>query len=441
MPFPISRLARFELRRFRGPLPKIALVFVLIIPLLYGAIYLTANWDPYGKVKNLPVALVNTDVPTTVGKQTISAGADFARDLHDQGTFTWIDVDEAEATRGLREGDYYLAVTVPPDFSTNLVSGQTDNPQRAQIMLRRNDANGFVIGNITNSAQNSIARAVDESAEASYFNAVFANLAKIRAGLVDASNGSTTLADGLEDAKAGSAKLSTGSKDAAAGADKVSTGASDLSTGLKKAKTGSADLASGLKDLKKGSSSLATGAGQVADGTQQLDDKVVPALTTAQKVLPDIESNAKKISANLTDISKTAAAQSGSIKSDLDTATSALAQLEKDHPELADDAAFQRLSDRVSTADGRAGDIADAVDDGADRIAQINKVVQKGSDLDSKIATAKKNLVDLNDGAQQVATGAKTLDRGIGSASDGADSLATGISSASTGADQLATGA
>ena len=126
MPFPITRLARFELRRFRGPLPKIALAFVLIIPLLYGAIYLTANWDPYGKLKDLPVALVDQDQPAKVGKQTITAGADFARDLHEKRSFNWIDVDSDEAARGLREGDYYLTVTVPADFSANLVSGQTD---------------------------------------------------------------------------------------------------------------------------------------------------------------------------------------------------------------------------------------------------------------------------------------------------------------------------
>lgn len=29
-------LARFELKRFRGFLPRIALVFILLIPLLYG---------------------------------------------------------------------------------------------------------------------------------------------------------------------------------------------------------------------------------------------------------------------------------------------------------------------------------------------------------------------------------------------------------------------
>lgn len=46
IPVPASRLARFELRRFRGTMPKLALIFVLIVPALYGAIYLSANWDP-----------------------------------------------------------------------------------------------------------------------------------------------------------------------------------------------------------------------------------------------------------------------------------------------------------------------------------------------------------------------------------------------------------
>ena len=66
IPVPASRLARFELRRFRGTMPKLALIFVLIVPALYGAIYLSANWDPYGRLGNLPVAVVNADRPDHV---------------------------------------------------------------------------------------------------------------------------------------------------------------------------------------------------------------------------------------------------------------------------------------------------------------------------------------------------------------------------------------
>jgi putative membrane protein len=441
MPFPASRLARFELRRFRGPLPKLALVFVLMIPLLYGAIYLTANWDPYGKLENLPVALVNQDRPTTVGGKRIDAGADFARDLHTKHIFDWVDVDEAEADRGLREGDYYLAVVVPPDFSADLVSGRTDQPERARIMLRRNDANGFVVGSITNSAQNSIARAVDESAEQSYFNAVFANLATIRAGLLDASQGSQRLTDGLGSARSGAGKLATGAKDAQAGAQQLSAGATDLSRGLGTAKTGATSLASGLDDLERGSSSLSTGAAQVAAGTQQLQDKVLPPLNAVQRVLPDVADTAGDVSSTLDTISTTATARSHSVDADLDSAATALTQLEQDHPELADDPAFGRLQDRVASASGHADDIAEQVATGSKRVDRITRAVQSGGDLDSRVAAAKKNVTDLNSGAQQVATGAKKLDRGIGSAADGADRLTTGIGSAAAGADRLATGA
>ncbi|BFO20761.1 hypothetical protein SHKM778_71490 [Streptomyces sp. KM77-8] len=55
-------LAALELRRFgRGKLPRAALVALLVLPLLYGALYLWSFWDPYGRLDRIPVALVNDD--------------------------------------------------------------------------------------------------------------------------------------------------------------------------------------------------------------------------------------------------------------------------------------------------------------------------------------------------------------------------------------------
>lgn len=56
------KLAALELRRFgRGRLPRVALVALLLLPLLYGALYLWSFWDPYGRLDRIPVALVNGD--------------------------------------------------------------------------------------------------------------------------------------------------------------------------------------------------------------------------------------------------------------------------------------------------------------------------------------------------------------------------------------------
>ena len=114
IPVPAARLARFELRRFRGTMPKLALIFVLIVPALYGAIYLSANWDPYGRLDNLPVAVVNADQPpppsrTRPSQPVLTSSAE----LKQGAAFQYHDVDETEAQRGLRAGDYYLVISVP----------------------------------------------------------------------------------------------------------------------------------------------------------------------------------------------------------------------------------------------------------------------------------------------------------------------------------------
>lgn len=48
-------------RYFRGTLPRIALITVIVMPLLYGAMYLWAFWNPFAEVNKVPVALVNED--------------------------------------------------------------------------------------------------------------------------------------------------------------------------------------------------------------------------------------------------------------------------------------------------------------------------------------------------------------------------------------------
>ena len=58
----LSLTSGTELRRFRrGRLPRLAVAAMLLVPLLYGALYLWAFWSPTGAPRRLPVALVNAD--------------------------------------------------------------------------------------------------------------------------------------------------------------------------------------------------------------------------------------------------------------------------------------------------------------------------------------------------------------------------------------------
>lgn len=435
-------IAAAEFRRFRGPVAKVALVFVALVPLIYGAVYLAANWDPYGRLTQLPVAIVNQDRPATAQGRTITAGSDFTEKLIKEHEFDWHQVGEREALQGLKEGDYYLVVTVPSTFSTDLVSGQTDDPRRAKIEIRRNDANGFVIGSITGNAQTKIEQAVDQSAVASYFEVVFENLAKIKSGLDKAATGAGRLDSGAAKAHSAAGKLATGSSAVAAGAARLETGSADLAAGLGSARQGADKLSSGLSTLQTKSGDLADGADRVAAGTQQLHDQVVPPLTTLQHALPQVRKTARQASARINDIAGSAAGDSASIASDLNSADRELARLKSRHPELADDPAFTRLSNRIGSASDRADTIATTARQQADRVATITGDAQTGlGRLSQSVGTAKRNVNTLNRGAHQVATGAHQLHRGISGAATGASNLATGVSNAATGADTLHRGA
>ena len=52
----------------------ISTTVICIIPFLYSIFFLKSVWDPYGSTENLPVAVVNKDVPVEYRGQTMDIG-------------------------------------------------------------------------------------------------------------------------------------------------------------------------------------------------------------------------------------------------------------------------------------------------------------------------------------------------------------------------------
>lgn len=126
------KLAALELRRFgRGKLPRAALVALLVLPLLYGALYLWSFWDPYGRLDRIPVALVNDDRGATADGAKLTAGDDLTKGLRESDTFDWHQVSAAEAREGVENGTYYLSLTMPTDFSKRIASSAGNSPRPA----------------------------------------------------------------------------------------------------------------------------------------------------------------------------------------------------------------------------------------------------------------------------------------------------------------------
>ncbi|HEX5198759.1 MAG TPA: YhgE/Pip family protein, partial [Actinoplanes sp.] len=143
-------LAGMELKRFlRSRLTAAALAVLAVVPLLYGALYLYAFWDPYGRLNHIPAALVVEDRTATASDgTTVHAGQDLADELERREIFDWHVTDERAAEKGLASGKYQILLRIPADFSANLVTGPDAGTAARTAPLRAvsDDATNYLSG-------------------------------------------------------------------------------------------------------------------------------------------------------------------------------------------------------------------------------------------------------------------------------------------------------
>ncbi|HET9381672.1 MAG TPA: YhgE/Pip domain-containing protein [Streptomyces sp.] len=434
------RLAALELRRFgRGRLPRAALVALLVLPLLYGALYLWSFWDPYGRLDRIPVALVNDDRGARVGGERLAAGDDIAGALRGSGTFDWREVGAGEARRGVEDGTYYLSLTVPADFSERIASGAGDSPGTGALRVRTNDANNYIVGQISRTVFSEVRRAASTKASRSFLDRIFISFSGLHGETEKAAEGADRLRGGIGRAKKGS---------------------KDLADGLRDAGKGSGRLAKGLDRLHAGAGALESGSRRVADGTQTLADLVNG---TAGRAGPFLRDNEKTIG----DTARLVADSSGVIRDNLDTlakrapgaartARTAAGTLTAIHrtrcadPLLPDPACAD-----LERARDAAGDVAVVADDLAALVAghngdlrkldrhlaalqkQARALAARAPHLSEDFDAAVRKINKLNEGAGKVAAGAKRLNRGLGGAETGAADLDEGVGALGTGARTL----
>ncbi|WP_225798704.1 YhgE/Pip family protein [Streptomyces sp. NK15101] len=439
------KLAALELKRFgRGKLPRAALVAILLLPLLYGALYLYSFWDPYSRLDRIPVALVNEDRGATAGGKEINAGDDITEGLLESETFEWHRVSDAEARKGVEDGTYYLSLTMPGDFSTRIASSSGDSPETGALRVRTNDANNYIVGQISRTVFSEVRTAASTKSSRTFLDKIFISFSDIHDATAKAAKGAADLKQGVDKAKKGSKRLSDGLTDA---------------------KAGSGDLAAGMKKLDKGAKDLESGSRKVANGTQTLADKVNG---TADKVRPYLANNGKSIRDTARLVSDSAAAAQNNLddlvrRAPLVRAAAHRADddLAKLHRELCVNAPVTvpapdpKVCETLEKASVSADDVATIADDvheltkdDADDLKtldarltklrkQADELAARAPHLDEDVEDAIRKINELNAGAQKVAKGADRLHTGITEAKAGSVSLDTGVGKLKKGAGAL----
>ncbi|WP_407342537.1 YhgE/Pip family protein [Pengzhenrongella phosphoraccumulans] len=441
-----------ELRRFRhGALPKIAVGAMLLIPLLYGALYLWAFWDPTGNLDKLPVALVNADQSAEVNGTTLHAGSDVATRLLDSKDLDWVVADANDAATGVADGTYYFALTIPADFSQRISSAGGDDPTAAELEVTYNDANSFLATTLGRQAMSQVRTAVSDTVGEQAVDSVLVGLGSAHDGFAQASDGALTLraasgelASGAAQGADGAAALASGATDAAAGAATLATGAVDLSTGATQAAAGAASLSTGATTAAQGAAALLPGATAVADGASAAASsgkdlaagagQVAGGVDDAVQSVGALANQLPALNAGLTPIGAYLAAHAATGDPD---AQKLLAGLQTVSSSLPDAAALATMQADLATLDTGAHTVATgatALDTGLLSLADGASQVSGGA---GQLATGTSTLAD---GASQLATGTSTLAAGASRLSGGAGLLATGTSTLQAGSSALAAG-
>lgn len=438
----VLRLARSELKRMTGGLlPKLTILALIMVPLLYGAVYLYANWNPYGNLNQIDAALVVEDGGATSGDGSeLQAGRKVADGLIDGHIFNWQPVSTAaEADEGVSSGKYAFALKIPKDFSTNLVSpGSFDSASQAMLNVTTNDANNYLLSTIVDKLTTSVHSTVAKEVGEETANQLLTGFGTIHAQMLKAGDGAGQLADGVATLRDGATTLHAGTTELSTGAAGLYNGQLKLRDGANQLTDGAGQLSSGLTLLKDKTATLPTdtqtlanGAAQVAAGNAQLNTKVqnvVTQLDAADRGLRAraIESNTRLVAAGVI-----TQEQANSILADFDSAAASSPVAAAKTTLQADATQIQQLADGATAVSVGAAQLASATPALKDAVAHASGGADQLHTGAATLATGQQAALD---GAGRLAEGAKTVDAGAGqleagavTAADGSRTLATEI--------------
>lgn len=447
------RVAATELRRLTaGKLPKLAILALVVIPSLYSGLYLFANEDPYGRLGNVPAALVVQDRGATTaggaGKPStrVDYGDEVAKRLLDgNGGFGWQETSQSDAEAGIRSGRYDSALIIGPTFSEDLVSAGKFQPKQASLTLITNDANNYmattIADTIVGDVRDAIAEQVGTEAADTFlkgFGSIHANLSKGVRGAERLVRGTDRLASGTRTAVRGTRTLARGASETASGAARLRAGASQLGSGTDRLVSGTSQLSSGLgtlatrtRSLPSQTNRLASGASQVAAGNREVAQVGRVVAGVAGDVLQEVNRVDRQLRAQLDQLVEDGVltrAQARELAAVLDGLRAPVVTAVN----RAEDAS-QKL-DRLSSG-------SDEVASGARRLADATPELVRGIGTASSGATRlRSGAVELDSGVARLSSGASTLASGTSRVADGADRLARGSVRLQRGSERLSSG-
>lgn len=398
-----------EIKRFgRSRMTRAAIVVLMLLPLVYGALYLWAYWDPFGHVNKMPVALVNADKGATVSGQHVNIGEEISKSLTADGSMDWHVLSLDEARSGVDHGNYYFMLELPPDFSEAIASPLTGEPKQANLVAVYNDANNYISSSIGRTAIDQVLNAVSTRISGQAVNQVLSVVVSSGAGIQQAADGARQLADGAVKVDDGAGQLATGLHTARPGSAQLATGAKQLSDGINQATDPLLTVTKAVANIGGSTDKLQQGAEALRQANDQIDG-IAKAQDSAANALTAV-------------IDQLAGRQ--------DPAANTLRGIQD---QLREHQFTPQVRQQLTDAENASIAMTETLrGPGSPLKSALDQVGGKGQELTNK-------LTQLRNGAQQLATGNAQLASGIAKMDDGAQQLKSGTAQLRSGSAELAT--
>lgn len=271
---------------------KIVLCAIMIIPMIYACVFLGSMWDPYGQTDQLPVAVVNKDKEVKYNGSTMDIGKQLSDKLSKNDSMDFNIVSSTKAQKGLKDGNYYMVITIPENFSKNATTLLDDDPQTMMLTYTTNPQTNYIATKMDDSAMAKVKAEISSTVTKTYSKILFKNVKTLSKGFNTAADGSQKLSDGVATASEGNKTITENLNTLASSALVFNDGADSLVKGLSAYTEGVSTAKAGTQQLDNNSATLNNGAAQLKSGSSQL----LSAVKAAEKQLSDgLNQNAEQL--------------------------------------------------------------------------------------------------------------------------------------------------
>lgn len=343
-----------------------------LIPSLYAWVNIEACWNPYVNTGNLPVAVVNQDEGTSVNGKFVNVGNEIVDNLKKNHDIGWKFVDEWQGNYQLNEGKYYALIEIPSDFSKDLATLTTQDPQKPNIIYKANEKVNAIATKITDVAKDNLVEEIKANFVDTVNKEAFEFLSTLGVKLEDNKPQIIELKDALNSTAANLEKIDNYVKEANKHAD-------TLKKYLKDTKGNLPQITNEVNDLK----SVVNNSKDVVTATQNSVDNASQNLNNSMSSVNDLNSKLQNEINNLKNLND--GVSTDTTQKTIDSIVNLISSMQTNIDKLID--GLEKLndlhnSDKIGNMIDSLNSLKSILSSESDKLNNIKSLIESGASQD-----------------------------------------------------------